>query len=182
MKKLGPVPVILMLLVFLFGCSSFPEPEGEDDTAFVLPIKKIRSAEGGSTFAYFRVYITRRDDKSFRKWMNIYAGSGNVLVVGMEPGEYSLSSLEARYKENDEIANRWDLGIPFVLEPGAITICPATMVIIVERKDPDSRYIYMGWDIQDTSGPIREKVLEELRGYESFPKWRVLDSREALGG
>jgi hypothetical protein len=174
--------VLLVMMAALFGCSTFPEPQSKTDTVFVLPVKNIRTAKGWSSFGYYEIEISSYEDKSFSKVLTLTSGSGNEVVTGLEPGRYAISSIEFLYKYTEERGEYCELGIPFVLKPGSITISPATVVLIkIEERDTRTRHITMGLNIQETSKPIRESVLDELREYESISKWRVLGREEALG-
>lgn len=164
-----------------FGCSTLPAPEEGSGTVFVLPVERVRYTEGGSTFGYYEVQLSRIGDDGFGKVIKVYAGSEMEIITGLPPGIYRISSIRFRYKGSDQTGELHELRIPFVLESGAITISPATIFMTIHKEDPDSRVLWIKGDIQQTSSWIRERVLEDLKQSENFSKWYVLDPEEARG-
>ncbi|MFP4407309.1 MAG: hypothetical protein ACLFPW_02190 [Spirochaetaceae bacterium] len=182
-RKLLLLLLVLMGTALLVGgCTTLPEPKGEDDTAFVLPVQRVQQSDGGSTFGYYEVHIGKAGDPSFDRTINVYAGSEMEMITGLEPGRYELSRYQFRYKNSNDYGSSREINAPFVLEPGALTICPTTVFITVFKKDPDASKNWMRVNFDTTSPPIRSRVLKELEEQESFSQWRVLSEKEAAGG
>jgi hypothetical protein len=181
MKRKTLLLLAVLAGTLLAGCTSLPAPDSENDTAFVLPVERIQQSTGGSTFGYYEVHIGKPGNPQFDRTIKVYAGSEMEMITGLKPGRYEISKYQFRYKNSNKYGSSREIGAPFVLEPGALTISPTTIFITVFKEDPDASMNWMRVNFDATSPPIRSRVLEELEAEESFPQWRVLSQAEAQG-
>lgn len=165
--------IVAAVAVALTACTTLPEPDGADDTAFALPIIPVWDSDGGSTFGYYEFTIQNISDPGIRRTINAYAGSGLEVLTGLPVGSYRISQYRFVYKESGRPGSSGRLGHTFTLEPGTITISPVTIYIRMYKPDPnaDDNWMQLRWN--DTTQPVRDDVIAELEQEEHFSSWRL---------
>jgi hypothetical protein len=164
------MPLVFLSLFVLSSCATFggrsivlPEARDGNDTLLAIPIGTSRQA-----FTKCKLYI--KDATS----VIISPDYRFAFISGMAPGSYTISRIRATPVGNDLREKNSRVEIPFLIEPGAVTILPVKFRFSTRTGTRISyrRYIQTCRLVNLDEADFQQ-IKKELEGREDFESWRA---------
>lgn len=160
--------VVLVLVIFLFSCTTTGLPKLKNENSTVLVIKKTQVKPKDIHQDFFVNYRLVFENNKFI----IVTSKGDYTIIkNLTPGDYKIVKRQSIYKKS--WAGRGHdskLDISFTMKPGEITILPYQITFAL-KKTP--RGVVQSFSAQILSPARYKDIVQDLKQYENFKYWQI---------
>lgn len=146
--------IIMLLFIFMSGCSSLPAPRSETDTLLVIPME----SQGPEPYFDYSLWFKWGDKE---KVFSLRTHKNFGTIHGLKPGKYTITHI-GFYQSGD----RYKLGIPVELKPGTLHIAPFVVITITKSN---TQYL----DMKKFEFKDRVEFLKELQKNDTYDQWEI---------
>jgi hypothetical protein len=137
--RIGAVPVIFILVLFLVfaGCATVGPPGSRNDTLLIIPLRN-KVEHSNDVFGHYAIVIRCYDTERRVKRVPLPTDREFAFVRGLPPGRYYISEshfIRSRDKTRHSRREYPPARLPFVLEPGSLSVSPALFGTQLDKND-----------------------------------------------